>query len=161
MNSLFAQLFQSLQSHIAATVPEIKSIQPDMGQVDNYTDVPTQWPYLFIDFNNMVCTELMGNVQRVSGELQCKLAYHIFKTDGTTFIDTDTAISYYEVEQKLHEALQGWGNNIIVPLSRMKINTEVRTDAFRVRILTYSLDYEESVAQATSNIARPQPAIEN
>lgn len=161
MNSLFAQLFQSLQTHITAAVPEIKSIQPDMGQTDNYKDVPTQWPVLFIDFNAINCTELMENVQRVSGELQCKLAYHILVPDGSAFIDTATAISYYEVEHKLHQALQGWSNNMIVPLSRTKINTEVRTDAYRVRVLTYSLDYEESVTIATSTISRPIPAIEN
>jgi hypothetical protein len=161
MNSLFAQLFQSLQTHIIAAVPEIKSISPDLGQTDNYKDMPTQWPVLFIDFNNINCTELMENVQRVSGELQCKLACNIFVPDGSTFIDTATAISYYEVEHKLHQALQGWSNNNIVPLSRTKINTEVRTDAFRVRVLIYSLDYEESVTIATSTIATPIPAIEN
>lgn len=161
MNSLFAQLFQSLQTHITATVPEIISILPDMGQTDTYKDIPPQWPILFIDFNNINCTELMENVQRVSGELQCKLTYNVFKPDGSDYIDTNTAISYYEVEHKLHQALQGWSNNTIVPLSRTKINTEVRTGNFRVRILTYSLDYEESITIATNTISTPVPAIEN
>lgn len=155
MNSLFAQLFTSLQTRIATVVPEIQGILPEMGQTEIYTSVPALWPCVFIDFNNVNFTEILNQGQRANGELQIRLVYYVRTADDATFIDTNTVMGYYEVERKLHEALQGWSSNGINPLSRTKVNTEVRSDAFRARVLTYSLDFEEYLTPVTTNIPRP------
>lgn len=155
MNSLFAQLFTSLQTRIATVVPEIQGILPEMGQTEIYTSVPALWPCVFIDFNNVNFTEILNQGQRANGELQIRLVYYVRTADDAAFIDTNTVMAYYDVERKLHEALQGWSSNGINPLSRTKVNTEVRSDAFRARLLTYSLDFEEYLTPATTNIPRP------
>jgi hypothetical protein len=155
MNSLFAQLFTSLQTHIATTVPEIKGILPELGQTEIYSSVPAIWPCVFIDFNNVNFTEILNQGQRANGELQLRLVYYVLAADGVTFVDTTTVMGYYEAERKLHEALQGWSSNGINPLSRIKVNTEVRSDAFRARVLTYSLDFEEYLAVNTTNTGKP------
>ncbi|WP_440134946.1 hypothetical protein [Chitinophaga sancti] len=156
MNSLFAQLFVSLQTRIATTVPGIQGILPEMGQTEIYTSIPAIWPCVFIDFNNVTFTEILNQGQRANGELQLRLVYYVLAADGLTFTDTNTVLEYYDVETKLHEALQGWSSNGINPLSRIRVSTEVRSDAFRVRTLTYSLDFEEYPAMPANPVARPQ-----
>ncbi|MBP1650239.1 MAG: hypothetical protein H6Q26_396 [Bacteroidetes bacterium] len=159
MNSLFAQLFTSLQTHIATAVPEIQGILPEMGQTEIYSSVPAIWPCVFIDFNSVTFTEILNQGQRANGELQLRLVYYVLADDGVTFLDTTTVMGYYEVERKLHEALQGWSSDGINPLSRIKVNTEVRSDAFRARVLTYSLDFEEYLPVSTVPGSKPQLAI--
>ncbi|WP_343671808.1 hypothetical protein [Chitinophaga sp.] len=158
MNSLFAQLFTSLQTRIATAVPEIQGILPEMGQTEIYSSVPAIWPCVFIDFNNVNFSEILNQGQRANGELQVRLVYYVLAADGVTFIDTATVMGYYEAERKLHEALQGWSSDGINPLSRIKVSTEVRSDAFRARVLTYSLDYEEYLPVGAT--ALPQPQLE-
>ena len=76
-------------------------------------------------------------------------------TDGSSFIDTNTALGYYDTESKLQQALQGWSNNAIAPLSRIKISTENRDDTYRVRIITYSLNFEEYPEVLSTVITHP------
>lgn len=159
MNSLFAQLFTSLQTRITTLVPEVQGILPEMGQTEIYTTVPAIWPCVFIDFNNVNFTEILNQGQRANGELQVRLVYYVLAADGVTFLDTTTVMGYYDVERKLHEALQGWSSDGMNPLSRLKVNTEVRSDAFRVRVLTYSLDFEEYLPVSTTAGSKPALAL--
>ncbi|KAA2244577.1 hypothetical protein F0L74_00955 [Chitinophaga agrisoli] len=117
---------------------------------------------------------MSGLIQEGSGELQCRLAFQVTGADGSTFLDTATALDHYEAELQLHRALQGWANDMIAPLNRIKITTEDRGDAFRVRMLTtqdrhdafrvrvlsYSLNFQEyPVTTPTSVIAAPLPEV--
>jgi len=170
MDSLFSNLFLSLETLIEEKAPLIKGVYPELSQTENYNGAPSQWPCLFIDFTNLAYAELTGYAQAVSGELQCRLVTQITVADGITFLDTPTALACYEAELQMHRALQGWTNGAIAPLTRIKTITEDRGDAFRiralttvdkhdafrVRVLTYSLNFNEyPVPAATSEIPTP------
>jgi hypothetical protein len=156
MDSLFSNLFLALEQRIEATVPLIKGVYPELSQTENYNGNPSVWPCAFIDFTNLTYSELSGFIQGGSGELQCRIVFRVTDSSGTAFLDTNTALSYYEAELTLHQALQGWTNGSIAPLSRLRATTEERDDAFRVRVLTYSLHFQEYPVQAvTSEIPKP------
>jgi hypothetical protein len=127
-----------------------------LAQTEIYKDTPVAWPSLFIDFNTFTFSEFTQQAQAAAGELQCRLAFPITTADGSTFIDKNTALEYYEAELQLHQALQGWTNGSIAPLSRTQVSTEERDDNFRVRKLIYSLYFNEyTIPPTTSEIARP------
>lgn len=156
MDSLFSNLFLALEERIETRVPLIKGVYPELSQTENYNGNPSEWPCVFIDFANLTYSELTGFIQAGSGELQCRMVFMVTNPDGTTFLDTPAALNHYEAELKLHQALQGWTNGTIAPLSRIKVSTEDRDDKFRVRVLTYSLNFTEEPAQAvTSEIQKP------
>ncbi|HJT75518.1 MAG TPA: hypothetical protein VJ720_15885 [Chitinophaga sp.] len=159
MDSLFSNLFSALQSHITTAAPAIKGVYPELLQTENYKGAPAVWPCVFVDFTNFTFAELTQNVQDAAGELVFRLAYRVTAADNTTFIDTPTVLGYYEAERQLHQALQGWTNGSIAPLTRTKISTEDRVDrdwTFRVRIITYSLNFNEyPAATVTSAIEKP------
>jgi hypothetical protein len=156
MDSLFSNLYLALETRIKASIPAIRGVYPELSQTENYSGNPFLWPCVFIDFTNLTYSELTGLIQSGSGELQCRLAFLVTTTNGAIFLDTTTALNHYETELKLHQTLQGWTNGGIAPLTRIKVSTEDRDDAFRVRVLTYSLNFNEYPAQAvTSEIHKP------
>jgi hypothetical protein len=156
MDSLFSNLFLALEARITSGVPLIKGVYPELSQTENYNGNPAVWPCVFLDFTNLRYSELTGFVQAASGELQCRMVFPVTNSNGSTFLDTPTALNYYEAELKLHQALQGWTNGTIAPLARISISTEDRDDAFRVRVLTYSLNFHESpLPPVTSEIEKP------
>jgi len=170
MDSLFSNLFLSLEILIEEKAPLIKGIYPELSQTENYNGTPSEWPCVFIDFTNLTYTALNDFAQVASGELLCRLVIQTTNSDGVTFLDTPTALACYEAELQLQQALQGWTNGVIAPLTRIKTITEDRGDAFRIRALTtidkhdafrvraitYSLNFNEYPAPAvTSEIPTP------
>jgi hypothetical protein len=156
MDSLFSNLYLTLEARIKTGIPAIRGVYPELSQTENYNGNPFLWPCVFIDFTNLTYSELTGLIQAGTGELQFRLAFLVTATNGSIFLDTTTALNHYETELKLHQTLQGWTNGTIAPLTRIKVSTEDRDDAFRVRVLTYSLNFNEYPAQAvTSEIHKP------
>lgn len=160
MNHVLAPLFQALQQRIQSTVPAIKGIYPELAQLDNYKGYPADWPCLFIEFGAANFEALAQTAQLVNGSLKFRLAYSVADSGGT-FIDTATVLGYYNTEEQLHAALQGWRNDQIAPLIRMSVETEERKDLFRVRVLSYSLNFTDDTNMPAANIiGRPQPEIQ-
>jgi hypothetical protein len=156
MDSLFSNLFLALEERIVAGAPLIKGVYPELSQTENYNGSPSEWPCVFIDFTNLTYSEQTGLTQAASGELQFRMAFRVTNAAGSAFLDTPAALGHYEAELKLHQVLQGWTNGTIAPLSRIRVSTEDRDDAFRVRVLTYSLNFSEyPLPQVTSEIQRP------
>ena len=156
MDSLFSNLFLALEARIATGAPLIKGVYPELAQTENYNGSPSEWPCVFIDFTNLTYAEQTAFIQAASGELQCRMVFRVTDASGAAFLDTPTALGHYEAEMKLHQALQGWTNGTIAPLTRISVSTEDRDDAFRVRVLTYSLNFNEyPVPPVTSESQRP------
>ncbi|HEY0611359.1 MAG TPA: hypothetical protein VGD35_16930, partial [Chitinophaga sp.] len=151
MDSLFSNLFLALEERIVAGVPLIKGVFPELSQTENYNGSPSEWPCVFIDFTNLTYSEQSSFIQAASGELQCRMVFRVTNAAGSAFLDTPTALGHYEAELKLHHALQGWTNGSIAPLTRIRTSTEDRDDAFRVRVLTYSLNFNEYPLQSPSS----------
>ncbi len=126
MDSLFSNLFLALEERIGTNAPLIKGVYPELSQTEDYNGAPSEWPCVFIDFTNLTYSNMSGLIQEGSGELQCRLAFQVTGQDGSTVLDTPAALSHYEAELQLHQALQGWANGIIAPLNRIKITTEDR-----------------------------------
>jgi hypothetical protein len=156
MDSLLANLFLALQTRIASAIPAIRGIYPELSQTENYRGIPAFWPCLFIDFRNFNYAEMLQNAQAASGELQIRFVYPVMNVSGISFIDNNTALGYYDIEMRIHQLLQGWTNGSFMPLSRLSVTTEVREDTFRGRVLTYSLQFNETTdPAATRTVKRP------
>jgi len=159
MDSLFSNLFLALEERIVAGVPLVKGVYPELSQTENYNGSPSEWPCVFIDFTNLTYSEQSSFIQAASGELQCRMVFKVTNAAGSDFLDTPTALSHYEAELKLHQTLQGWTNGTVAPLTRIKLSTEDRDDAFRVRVLTYSLNFNEYPLQSPGSDI-PTPLLE-
>lgn len=161
MTSFFAQLLLKLQAHITAQVPEIKWIDQDLGQLEDYDIRPAvAWPCVLIDFGTTNYDEMPGNVQWGNATITMRLAFPSFSPAqaGAPQSVKEMALQYYELEQLLYKAIQGWdADGLIQPATRITMATERREgDTFRVRVLVFNTVFmDDSASNQYAEVPRP------
>ena len=163
LQSFFAQLLQKLQARIQASVPAIKWIDQDLGQLEHYDIRPAvAWPCVLIDFGNTSYDEMPGNVQWGNASFTLRLGFPSFSPSqaGAPVSVKEQALQYYELEQLLYQAIQGYdADRLIQPATRITAGTERREgDNFRVRVLVFNTTFMDDSAAATF-VATPRPPL--
>lgn len=144
------QLFESLLARIADKVPEIRFIDQDLGQLENYDMRPAvSWPCLFIDIEETRFSDAAGNFMQI-GEGMVTFRLGLVKYSNSNNITPanvrKNALFYYRLENKLYKALHGWAPDGFTRLLRRAEATERRDDDIRVRISKYAISFEDSTA---------------
>jgi hypothetical protein len=190
MNSPIAALFIGLQEKIAsltATVggelqPCFKYVDQDFGQLDNQgagSRPSVAWPCALIEFDDFVYSAISQNCQASIGNIIISIGFPPISGSSNLTPDEyrEKAIYYYELENLLHSALQGWMPSAGYPaesvpeplagfgaLNRTNSRTRKRKDTIRVREITYSIGFEDystkpatTTAPATLNLSITVP----
>ena len=165
MNSLFAQLFLQLQAHITAKVPEIRWIDQDLGQLEWYEMRPAvSWPCCLIDFNQTSFDQMQQGKQQGNITFTLRLGFENYSASASTAPQAvkEKSLQYYELEQKLYEAVQGFdAGGLMQDCTRINSATEKREgDNFRVRVLTFTSLVDDSSAAQVYFKARPKIGFE-
>ncbi len=145
------------------TVPEIKYIDFDLGQLDYYETRPmVSFPCVLIDFTNAEFTNEGQHVQWANIVIHFKIGFSPFSS-ATSFspdISKEKALEFFEIENKLYTQLQGWkptmevsGNEVEIcqELIRTSASTEKRNDPFRIRLMRMVTAGEDSGAKDVLN----------
>lgn len=153
-NSYFGQLFLDLSEHIKTAVPEIRWIDQDFGQLEQFEYRPAvSFPCCLVDFplanysNNAELAQI-GDIT-----VQLRLGFAPFDKShvGAPTTVRERAVDYYAIEQKVVEAVQGWFTAYTQPLIRINAGTEQRMSAsdqadsigLRVRVVNFSTCYDD------------------
>lgn len=148
MNSPFANIFIAILNHIKTTVPEIKFIEHDLGQLDDYSNgrPPVAFPCVLIDFNNWAFENLGDNAQRAEGDVIIKLGYARQALTNSTTPDNwrEAALEYHDIEWKLNKFLHGFTpGDSYGYLTRTTETKENRPLYVRQKTTTYRLAFED------------------
>lgn len=150
MNSLFALIFLKLTEHLQRTVPEVKFIDLDIGQLENYDGRPAvAWPCVLIDFTDSQYSDEHQGVQWWAGSIDIRLGFAPFSnTNGLTPDAVKyKGLNYLEIENKVYKALQGYdADGLMQPMTRVRAVTEQRDDSYRVRMLSFTSATEDKEA---------------
>lgn len=163
--SPFANLYLKLVDRLTAEVPELRYIDQDYGQLENYTlRPPVSFPCLLIEMGDFDFEDLGGtNMQTASGLLLMRLAGEAWSASNnlSTGQIMEKALEYYDLEQKIYVALHGWRAEGFSRLLRRKAVKEQRDDTnVRVRVLAYEWGFQDDTASPVKvAIARPEPII--
>jgi hypothetical protein len=156
MESIFSKMFLDITARIQTEVPEIKWIDQDFGQLENYGDRPSVlFPCLLLDFEDMTFSNKGERTQIGEGSVLFRLGFQPWSNtnSATPEVYRKKAMHYYELEHKLHQCLQGYGTEEFGPLIRTSAGTEERNDNLRVRQIRYSVvSDDDSVLPETSPI---------
>lgn len=157
MTSLFAQLFIALQKHITAEVPEIRFIDLDLGQLEEYEVRPTvPFPCVLIDFTEAQYSNLSRLQQWADITINIRLGFSPYSSSSsiTPDVPKEKSLQFFEIENKLYKALHGFtADDCVQPLIRTSAATERREDSYRVRALTFTTATEDEEATLPINIA--------
>lgn len=163
MTSLFAQLFLAIQEKIKNDVAEIRWIDQDFGQLEDYeVRPPVSFPCVLIDFNETSYEEMNQRRQQANITFTLRLGFPAFSYAANTAPQSvkELALQYYELEQRLFESIQGFdAGGIIQGCTRQSTITEGRKDDnLRVRVMTFTAMSEDASAQI-SYTKRPKPPL--
>lgn len=157
MISFFAQLFLAVQARIEAMVPEILFTNLDIGQLEHYAGErpAVSFPCVLIDFTGSSYTEQGALDQWGQCTMQLRLGFSPFSSPHSNAPDLSKqeALKHYEIEQKLFAVLHGWepvynAEVLAQPLIRTTVQSEARSDAYRVRIINFTTAFEDVAAMA-------------
>ena len=159
-----ANMYLSILERIRTQVPEIRYIEQDFGQLENFTLRPAvSWPCALIDIDDLDFTDIGGNNRQ---EAKCyvyiRIAAVAWSTSSNLTPDAirGNALLYYALEQKIYQALHGWRAPGFSKLLRRKSKKEIREDEVRVRILVFETSFEDDTASPVRQlIANKQPEI--
>lgn len=158
MDSLFAQLFLAIQQQIKSKVPEVLWIDQDLGQLEGYDNRPSvSFPCVLIDFPTTQYSGLGEMVQWADVNISVRLAFAPFSSANSVApdISKEAALFFYEIEDKLYQALQGFtADECVQPMVRISAATERREDTYRVRELIFTTATEDVTAKYPVNIVK-------
>ena len=161
MNSSFANLYINTVARLTDKAPLLRYVEQDLGQMEHYPEggrPPVSFPCVLIDIEDTAFDEMGEQCQLGEGILQVRICQPTYSASNNLAPDQvrETALSYYETEQQVHEALHGWAKDNISKLVRVSAKTEKRNDEYRVRTVRYRFGMEDySTAPKKVTIARP------
>lgn len=159
--SPFANIYLKIVERLTAQVPELRYIDQDMGQLENYTmKPPVSFPCALIELGDFDFDDMAGkNMQHGEGLVLIRFATESWSPSNNLAPTQirEKALAYYDIEQKIHVALHGWRSTGFSKLLRRKAVKEQRDDTnIRVRILAFATSFEDDTTMpATTSIARP------
>lgn len=163
-HSFEAKALKALMTRIQETVPEIKYIDQDMGQLEGTsTRAAVLFPCVLIDFKSFNFDDLGKNAQQGLGNVIIKFAYAQFTPSSNLAGDTylDEALKYYEVAWKLNKHLHGWSpGDEFGYMSRRSVDSLNIVPGIRMRPFTYALGYEDYSAAEIDTVSHPDIEIE-
>lgn len=145
------EMYLILQDRLKSEVPELKYIEQNLGQyLDENYRASVSFPALLIDFTNTTFTGLSGNIQLGNATINLVLLFEAFSQsyDKAPEQVKRKALEYYDLEAKIHKALQGWSPDFCSPLVRISTKSQNRHDkAVRIREIDYTTEYEDWSAE--------------
>jgi hypothetical protein len=126
---------------------------------------------VLIDFSEANFSNEGENVQWMDGAVLFRIGFSPFSqaTSITPDISMKTALGFFEIENKLYRALQGWSPSLPIdgeeveicqPMSRISASTEKRDDPFRVRNMIMVTGGEDAGAKSYSKKRKAAIEIE-
>lgn len=161
VESYFALLLLKIQDRIKTEVPEIKWVDQDMGQLEVY-DIrpPVQFPCLLVDFATTNYDMLHSQVQFANSTVVLRLGFNPFSSANSAapVKYKKQALEYYELEQKVYKAFQGWFvDDLCQPWTRVSSVTEGREDDLRIRTIQFTTTFKDH--SATPEYTKAQPGM--
>lgn len=133
------EIFNLISATIKDSVPEIRWVDFDLGQLDA-DPPPVSWPCVLVGFDDSEFVDLLQGVQQGRWMVEIKVG---FKLRERTHSKADAsfraeALSHIDVLQRLHLALQAAQTGCIADMSRVGFTT-VKIPAWRIYVLRYAV----------------------
>lgn len=163
MNSADAKLFEAILKRIQEQVPEVRYINQDLGQLENYEIRPAvSWPCVLLDFDDFDFSDAGNDLVQVGeGFVQVRVGLVQYSQSDNLVPDNIRAnsLKYFDVADRINKALHGWAPEGCSRLLRRKSVTEKRDDDIRVKILRYAVSYKEKISPDKLSAPRPNAIV--
>ncbi|MAO42148.1 MULTISPECIES: hypothetical protein [Leeuwenhoekiella] len=142
MKTLFIDLTDRLQA-----LDVIKWADEDKGQM-NYEKPPILFPATLIDIQEPRRQNLNLKIQECNAQITVAICLDWRGNTNavTPEVAREKSLFYYDVEEAVYQALQGWSNGQINALECVGKRKQKRPDQFTVLELVFTTQYRDSSA---------------
>jgi hypothetical protein len=137
-------IFTAVQDRISSTVPDVKWVDYDFGQLDNFSmRPPVLFPCVLIDIELPECSD-MGQLQQ---SCKCNVTLRVaFEQPGQTNNKVsqrikDNALAIFRILDQIHSSLHGFAGEGFNALLMRSILTEKREDPLKVLSVRFETSY--------------------
>jgi len=183
ITSPFAVLFVAIQNRLKSlqieSVQIFKTIEQDFGQLEDASrginKPPVSWPCALIDIEDATFNQVGQNSELGSVNICIRVGFPPFSSSSsiTPAPYRNSALYFYDLEQAIYEAFQGWTpgtvtvdettdpvttinvGDIFGKFIRVRAVTERRLDLIRVRCLYFSLTIDDNTAIQSNIMVSP------
>ncbi|RAJ75526.1 hypothetical protein CLV59_109140 [Chitinophaga dinghuensis] len=154
MSSVFGDFIGNVINQIKQGIPSQITVLQDFGQLEQFdpaTGPKITLPCVLVDLKEFTWEDLSNNIQIGHGFLQVRIG-----------IDPEvgTVAQYYELQQQVHQSLQGSSVGASSGLHRRSNNTEGRNNKYSVTVVRYEFTIRDTVTKKTSiNVPSPVPVV--
>lgn len=166
MIAILGNVFLAIQGRLA-TLPELKFIDQDLGQLEideqGERESPVAFPCALTDFIELRYTDNSKNQQQGEGVLEVRIALLAYTAATHYYKNTHKlkALGFWNVEHRVNKVLHGWSDDrYFNPLSRISSSTERRKDNIRVRVIRYNFGFVDNTAIPVPAQTVPRPDLE-
>ena len=142
------QIYNAILARLQKTVPCLKWIDLDTGQLDDYAQrPPVAFPCLLIDIELTDCQDLYPGVQLCNAILGIRIAQNppASRTAGLTPKKIrQTELQRYQLVEDVYRALQSWENGLFNPPSRINQKRENRKDGLFVCRINFATMFKDT-----------------
>jgi len=133
------EIFNLINATVKASVPEIRWVDFDLGQLDAEAP-PVSWPCVLVGFDDSEFVDLLQGVQQGQWMVDVKVGFRLRERTHSKAADSyrAEALDHIDILQRLHLALQAAKTGCIVSVSRVGVTTEKVPD-YRIYILRYQV----------------------
>lgn len=144
------EILKSIQEQIG-TVPEIKHVDEDWGQLDDYGEnIPVKWPCALFDVTSVDYSDIGYDKKakpknRQLGLVNVTIKFANLKLTNSSLrapvVQKDKAWQLHKIQQDAHEVIQGFEPAInCSPLIRSKFRRVKRDDGVQQYEVTYTME---------------------
>ena len=139
-------LFKAVTARLETTVPALKWIDEDKGQL-NFERPPVQFPCALIDIQLPKTEDLNRKLQQCQAIVTVRLAFDFSGNTSsvTPALEREKSLAYYDVVEDVKNALQGWAGVDFNSLSRKSFYQEKRPDAYKVVAMPFATEFHDAV----------------
>lgn len=168
-------LFESLEEHLKANIPELNWIDWDWGQLETLEEeYPIQFPCALIDIQNISWVNTSNNLMVGDVTINIRIAFDVYEDThvavGITAPDRAYALTRLKLLNKIHKYLQGYGGNILSQpggfrdnhfnrLNAVRITAEKREDGLKVFSMQFMCNMRNNYAMAETTPITASPVI--
>lgn len=147
------KLIESVKTRLFDTVPELRYIDEDWGQLDYYSpNQPVKWPCAIIEVTNVNWGNEANHVQLGFGQLSVRVADIRLSNSNVKAParQQDKNASIFDLISTIYASLHGWTSEFSNgPLTRIMTRKVKRDDGIREFEMIFSVQLVDDAAKIT------------
>ena len=153
--------YKEITEHLKATVTTLKWVDKYRGQLDDPRNFVYPRPAAFVSFGPGTYEDQGGNTLKGDKVLRVRTVYDNYADSHTGSLNQAKALAYFEFDEAVHKALQGFSGTYFSGLSKISDEDDEDHGNLIVQVMEYRMTLIDASAAKTNNyqLVDPDPEV--